>query len=213
MTFAAHLARWLEQAKIDLVRTNVIEAMRNEIEDRPFKKGAGKSKPVTTDDLLKAAKAVAQDLLDWLPSDLEFRTWASKFLDARFRSVNPYEPLELDRLEVVTTFKGLRFNGRLVGNEQDPGVEVPAHLSTADVQRVLKQLGQTVGTVSWDMRQLSGYGLSSSIFSTYSFSGEFTAPSLIVDVVGDEFLQQQAEKLLTRQESALDEQRRLAGAS
>lgn len=212
-TFAQSLARWIKQTRLDLVRTNALAAMQNEIEDRPFKKGKAKNKPVTVEDLLKAARAAGSDLLDRLASDIDLRTWASKFFDDQFKTVNPYESLELDRLNISFTDEGLRFDGRLVGNEQEPDVEVPEHVSTSDVQRALKQLGQVAGSgaVSWDMRSVPGYGHSSSLFSTYTFWGVFKAPTLVDDVVGTEVLKQMAEKLLSRQESALDEQRRLAG--
>lgn len=212
MLLAQALTSWVKKTRMDLVRTHAQGAMQNEVDDRPFKRGKAKLEPVTEADLLRAARSAGDDIVERLVSDIDLRTWASTFLDQQFKTINPYESLELDRLN-VSFEKGLLFEGRFVGNEQEPDVEVPEHVSTTDVRRALKQLGASGIRVEWVMREVAGYGYSSSIFSIYTFQGTFQVSTLMDDVVGVDALKQMAVKILSKQEHALDEQRRLAGIS
>jgi hypothetical protein len=181
--FAQSLASWIRRARFDLVRTNASAAMQNEIDDRPFKNGEAKNTPVTAADLLAAARATGRDVLDRLSSDIDLRTWASRFFDDLFKATDS-SGLELDRLNVSFTPDGLRFDGRLVGNDS-PG-------RVSDVQRALEQLGPASGCVTRN-----------TVSSTYPFWVTFEVSSLMDDVVGVDVLKQMAEKLLARQEFAL----------
>jgi len=197
-TFAQLAGAWLKKKKGMEVSSYLRMAVQNEVEDHQDRtKGAALAKPLTKDQLLKRAiPNVLDELVDRILVKSDFQNFVVELLAKLTHEWVHREMLEPSKLDIAAgKKKGITIRARLVGQEVEPDVEVPAYTSTNELVGMLKALGGKVENIEWNIKKVdAGYG--SGYHVVYDFDVTFPIDELPTTALGADAISAAADKAL-----------------